>query len=160
MVFFPLLRERCAMSPLFRTSVLFVLLAPLAWGAEPSAEERALRDAGVATDGPGLLAFLRAQTPSPADQARLSAAVGQLGHRSFAVRERASRGLVSAGRPALPLLRPATGASDLEVSRRASRAIEEIERVSYPSLMACALRVLAERRPTGTPEALLAYLPF
>src|SRR5437867_505130 len=79
----------------------------LAEEAGSSPDERMLREQGVATDGPSLLAFLRAQTPSAAEQARLAAAVEQLGHRSFAVRERASKALVAAGRPALPYLRPA-----------------------------------------------------
>jgi hypothetical protein len=142
--------------------LVFILPAQFLSAAEPtlSPEERLLREQGVATDGPGLLAFLRAQIPSSAEQARLSAAVGQLGHRSFAVRERASKALIAAGRPSLPLLRPAVGDNDLEVSRRAQRAIDDIERVGYPALLSSAIRVLAERRPSGAVEALFAYLPF
>src|SRR5438128_2701745 len=96
-----------------------------------SPDEAILRQAGVATDGPALLAFLKAQTPSADDQARLSAALGQLGHRSYALREKATRDLVAAGRPALAYLRPAVSDTDIEVARRAQRAIDEIERVSY-----------------------------
>src|SRR5436309_15616683 len=101
--------------------LVLILPGPSLLGADPvsSPEERLLREQGIAADGPGLLAFLRAQVPSSSEQARLSEAVGRLGNRSFAVRERASKALVAAGRPALPFLRPAVGDSDLEVSRRA-----------------------------------------
>src|SRR5215468_11132106 len=131
------------MAVLSRTSVATLLLAAAgSLAAEPSPDERTLRDAGLGTDGPALLAYLKAQIPSPADQARLGSAVDQLGHRSFSVRERASRTLVAAGRPALPLVRPALSAADLEVSRRAERIVEEIERLSYSSLMCTVVRVL------------------
>jgi hypothetical protein len=87
-------------------------------------------------------------------------AVGLLGNRSYAVRERATRSLILAGRPAISLLRPALASPDLEVARRAERAICEIERVSYVSLLSAAVRVLADRKPAGTTEALLAFAPF
>src|SRR5262245_51849470 len=84
-----------------------------------SPEEQLLREQNIAIDGPGLLAYLKAQTPSPTEQARLAEAVGQLGHRSFHVREKATRSLIAAGRPALSYVRPAVAHEDLEVSRRA-----------------------------------------
>ncbi len=143
---------------------LLVSLLPgqLLQAAEPavSPEERLLREQGVATDGPGLLAFLRAQVPSLGEQERLSATIAQLGHRSFSIREKASKTLVAAGRPALPFLRPALASADLEVARRVERAIDDIERVAHTALLSSAVRVLAEKKPAGTVEALFAYLPF
>jgi hypothetical protein len=90
----------------------------------------------------------------------MSDAVGQLGHRSYPVREKATRSLIAAGRPALSFLRPALDSPDLEVARRAERAIGEIERVSYVSLLTAAVRVLADRKPAGVTEGLLAFSPF
>ena len=64
------------MAVLSRTSVATLLLAAAAGSlaAEPSPDERALRDAGLGADGPALLAYLKAQIPSPSDQARLGSA--------------------------------------------------------------------------------------
>src|SRR5262245_7731032 len=143
--------------------VAVLLIGALARANPPAAahpEEKTLREAGVATDGPGLLAYIKAQTPSAAEQSRLADAVGQLGHRSFAVRERTSRTLVAAGRPSLSFLRPALDSSDLEVARRARRAIDDIERVPFTSVMTSVLHLLAERRPAGVVETLLGYVPF
>jgi outer membrane protein assembly factor BamB len=133
---------------------------PLCASEPVSPEEQLLREQNIATDGPGLLAYLKAQTPSPAEQARLAQAVEQLGHRSFHTREKATRSLIAAGRPALSYLKPAVGNTDLEVSRRAQRIIAEIDRVSQVTLMTAVLQVLSKKRPAGATEALLAYLPF
>src|SRR5438552_3641316 len=72
-----------------------------------AADEAVLHKAGLAADGPALLAFFRRQTLSAADQARLTATVQRLGDAAFVVREKASADLVSAGRSVLPLLRSA-----------------------------------------------------
>jgi HEAT repeat protein len=124
-----------------------------------TAAERALEEAGAATDGPGLLAYIRRHTLSDADQERLAAAVRQLGSIEFEERERASRQLATAGRAALPLLRAALGDPDLEIARRARRCLEEVEQAPTLSLMAQAARLVAERRPPGAVTVLLAYLP-
>src|SRR3954464_2137721 len=70
-------------------------------------EEKVLKDAGLVTDGDTLLKFFRARTPSEADQARLAGLVRDLGSRSFAVRQKASRELAAAGEVAIPLLKAA-----------------------------------------------------
>lgn len=121
--------------------------------------ERVLKDGGVAADGPGLLAFFRARTLSDVDQERLAATVRRLGDDQFPVREKASLDLVTAGRAALPFLRTALNDPDLEIARRASLCLQEITRQPNSVLVAAAARVLADRRPPGTVEALLAYLP-
>ena len=56
---------------------------------------------------------------------RLNAA-GRLGHRSFAIREKAQRELIAAGRSSLRFLRAACKERDIEVVRRAERAIDEM----------------------------------
>jgi hypothetical protein len=150
-----------------RTTLLALGLAVLAAasargepGFDTAEDEKLLHDAGIATDAGGLLSFLRARTPSPADQARLTTRVGDLGSEAFTERERASRELVQAGRFALPLLRPALGSPDLEVARRAARCVEEIERSPAAALLSSAARLTAITRPPGAAETLLAVLPW
>jgi hypothetical protein len=92
------------------------------------------------------------------ERGKLRAAVGRLGHESFAVREKATRELEQAGRSALRLLRPAAADADPEVARRARRCIEAIE--AEADLAGPAVRVLAARKPAGAVEALLACAPF
>src|SRR5690349_6859528 len=82
-------------------------------------DEKLLREAGVGTDAPGLLAYFRSQTLSAADQERLRAAVRRLGDNEFEVRERASKDLAAAGRLAYPYVARALRDPDLEVARRA-----------------------------------------
>src|SRR5262249_28122276 len=95
------------------------------------------------------------------DFRRLAAAVRALGDDDFAVREKASRDLVRAGRPALALLRPALDDPDAEVGRRARACVAEIEQTATSAARAvAAARLLAERPPPGAVETLLAYLPF
>jgi hypothetical protein len=137
---------------------------PLA-AADPDSEpelqhaERILRDAGVPTDGQGLLAYLRARTLSVQDQERLGAMVRLLGDSDFETREKASKDLILAGRAALPHLRSALTDPDLEIRRRAQRCLEEIQRGPVAFLLSAVARVLGDRRPPGAAAALLAYLP-
>src|SRR5437660_2045824 len=60
-------------------------------------DERLVKDARVATDADGLLAFFRQRTLSATDQRTIARLVRQLGSRSYAQREAASRRLVQWG---------------------------------------------------------------
>jgi hypothetical protein len=120
---------------------------------------KALQDARIATDGPGLLAYLKARTPTEEDKARFAQNIKLLGDDAYEVREKATRDLVNAGRLALPFLRPALTAADLEVSRRAEQAIQEIEQNAATALTATVARVLVVRKPPDSVPVLLAYLP-
>jgi PQQ-like domain len=128
-------------------------------GYDPADDAKVLHDAGIGTDAAGLVAFLRAQTPAPSEQARLSARLIDLGSPAFQVRERASHELTEAGRFALPLLRSGLTSSDLEVARRSARCIEAIEQSPAATLVASAARLAAVTRPAGATEALLTILP-
>jgi HEAT repeat protein len=123
------------------------------------ADEKLLRGAGVATDGPGLLAFLRARSPAATEPARLAAAIRRLGDDSFDVREQTSRDLITAGRPAVPLLRRALSDPDAEIARRADRCLLAIDQRSELTLTAAAARLLAARRPPAATGVLLDCLP-
>jgi hypothetical protein len=145
-------------------AVLLVLLAAVAAGRaadDPllAQDEKLLRDARIAPDGPGLLAFFRERTLTEAQKAKLADLVAKLGDDDFDVREKASADLVKAGRLAVPLLRPAVRSRDAEVARRAADCLSTIEQGNEATLAAAAARVLAARKPDGTAAVLLAYLP-
>jgi hypothetical protein len=121
------------------------------------ADEKRLKQAGVPTDGPGLVEYLRGQTPGPVEVMNVKTLVRQLGDRSFAVRERASAGLIALGRTAAPYLRTALGDGDPEVSRRARHCLERLA-VHDGGALPAAVRVLAWRKPDGAESAMLDYL--
>ncbi|MCI0465138.1 MAG: PQQ-binding-like beta-propeller repeat protein [Gemmataceae bacterium] len=128
--------------------------------AEGAADEKLLRDAGLRTDGPGLLEYFRQRTPSGNDRERLAALVQQLGDRTFSKREKATRELITAGERALEFLRAAVkDPSDEEMRRRAEQCVRLIEQVPHGARNAAAARLLAVRRPPGAAAVLLAYLP-
>lgn len=150
-----------------RTFCLVLALLLLLSGrsvAEPDPDlvraEQTLKDADVGMDGPSLLAFFRARTLSPEDQARLGKTVRLLGDDSFEVREQASADLLKAGRSALPYLRKALTDPDVEIVRRAQACLDSIELSRTAPLIMAAARVLGERKPAEAAEVLLAYLPL
>jgi hypothetical protein len=149
--------------------ILAGLVAWLAWAGDPPAQntsivlaqdEQALKNAGIATDGPALLEYFRRRTPSVQEQATLRQRAAQLGSSVFSVRVKATDDLIHAGRPALPYLREIARKSDTEPARRAHYAIGVIEQNTRLGLSATASRVLVERKPAGALETLLAHLPF
>jgi hypothetical protein len=120
--------------------------------------ERALRKIGAATDGNGLLTFIKTHTLTEAQRKRLNAMVRALGSPEYTEREKASRDLIAFGRAALPYLRPAVNDADLETSRRARRCIEQIQRSPNPSMVVLAALLVRERRPAGAVPVLLDCL--
>jgi hypothetical protein len=126
-----------------------------------AADEKALKEVGVKTDGPSLLAFFRRRTLTATDRGKAEELIRQLGAPAFKARELASAALIARGPVVLELLRRAQKNSDLEVSRRAERCIEKIQGKDYaPHVALAAARLIAKRRPEGAPAVLLAYLPF
>jgi hypothetical protein len=150
--------------------MLVLLIVGLAAGlvppraAEPNpvaVDEQTLKDAKVASDGPGLLAFLRKRGISDADLARLKKLIRDLGDDSFETRQKASAKLVEAGAVAVPLLREALKDPDIEIKRRAENCLRRIEETTVSAaVVAAAVRLLAVRKPDGAAAALLAFIPF
>ncbi len=68
-------------------------------------DERLLKDAGIALDDAGLLAFLGERSLDDAGRKKLEELVRQLGHDDFDEREKASKALISRGTLAAPFLR-------------------------------------------------------
>ena len=124
-----------------------------------SADEGALRAAGVETTGPALLALIRKHTPDPAKVEQARRLVRQLGDDRFTAREKASAELVKLGPVAVPFLRDAAKSDDSEVVRRARDCLKKIGEERDNKHMAAVIHLLGRRRPAGTAEALLNYLP-
>jgi hypothetical protein len=154
-----------------RFSVILAVLGVAAWvagGGDPPAktdpllaqDEQILKKAGLATDASALLEYFRRRTPDEAEQKALKQRAAQLGSQVYPVRVKATEELIRAGRSALPVLRDIARKSDTETARRATYCIGVIEQNTQLSLSATASRVLVERNPAGSAEALLAYLPF
>src|SRR5207248_7906002 len=105
-----------------------------------------LLDNGVGKDEKGLRDFFRKRTPTADDQKEIDALVQDIGARSFARRERATKGLIAWGPAALEALRKATHDPDIEIIRRAERCLAEIER-GGTELPIAAIRHVARRKP-------------
>ena len=149
------------LAPGLAFALLFSSRPLLADEPSPAAQdEKTLKEARVAVDGPGLLEFFRKRTLSNADQERIKKLVSELGDDSFEVRQNASAQLVAVGSPAVPFLKEAIkNPDDIEVVRRAQACLKQIETGSSSAIIAAAARLLAARKPAGTAEVLLAYLP-
>jgi hypothetical protein len=123
-------------------------------------DEATCRAGGVGVSGPELIDFFRKRTPDPSLQRRLTRLVQDLDAATFPARQQAARQLVELGPSALSFLRQALRGNSLEMTRRAERCIEEIERRHNLALPAAAARLLRTRLPEGACTALLAYIPF
>src|ERR1700730_650153 len=95
--------------------------------ADFAADEKLLQEANIATDGPGLLEFIRMRILMTADIERMDVLVEHLGDRQFKNREQAARDLKAIGTASLSRLRRALKARDAESRRRATQIIEVIE---------------------------------
>jgi HEAT repeat protein len=124
------------------------------------AELAILRDKNVQNDGASLLAFFKKRTMSEATRKKVAGLIQLLGDEEFAVREKATTDLIEIGAAARPMLSAALRDTDLEVRRRARRALEAIGPAAGDmALLPAAARLLAHRKPPGTAEVLLEFLP-
>ncbi|MFO0846464.1 MAG: HEAT repeat domain-containing protein [Gemmataceae bacterium] len=122
-------------------------------------EEQRLKGAFQPTDGPGLVAFLRARAAGAASPERLAELVEALEGKGGAARLKACGELVAAGPPAIPPLRRAARDVDSPEAAGLARQCLKLLEDDPGQLTTAAVRLLVARRPAGTAEALLAYLP-
>jgi hypothetical protein len=142
------------------TTAFSGLAAPPDGGDKAALEDVCLlNNAGVETDGPGLVAFFRKQALTDEKRRAIREAIGQLGDDSFEVRENATRKLIALEEAAEPALRRVLAHRDLEIRRRAKRCLDALNDISPTVLRAAAARVLVARKPPGAVEVLLAFLP-
>ena len=96
---------------------------PLLRGERLAADVKLLQDAGVKTDGPGLVEFFRKQTVSEEQRREVGKLIKQLGDDDFEVRENATKKLTALRHAAAPALRQARNQRDVEVVRRAEQCL-------------------------------------
>jgi len=124
-----------------------------------SGDEALLHPLGISTDGPGLLRYFRLRTQGEATPERLAALIEQLGDKSPMVARKACGELASLGAPAIPSLRKAVKDPDEQQTvRMAELCLHALEQ-QPGQLSSAAARLLGQRRPRGTAETLLAFLP-
>ena len=128
--------------------------------ADFAEDERLLKDAKIATDGPGLLEFIRQRILTTAEIEHIDFLVERLADREFRNREQATTDLKAIGTASLPKLRLALKSKDAESRRRAADIIEDIESGSMAARLTAAARLLQNRRSEATVGVLIDYLPF
>jgi hypothetical protein len=143
--------------------VVCLSLGPKAWPGqnedELAADRKALKEASVATDEPGLLEFFRKRTGSERQRRLIAEFIKQLGDDDFLVRERATRELQDLGPAARSALQQAKNHEDAEVASRAKLCLEALGSGSHGELLARAARVLSTHKSAQAVEVLLAFLP-
>jgi HEAT repeat protein len=148
--------------PAMCLGVVLVACGP-AFGAPPYGvrpdDEKRLKDARVAVDGPGLVEYLRSQILSGAEQARARALIARLGSDSFEERRRASARLAELGPRVRPMLQRGLGSPDEEINDRLRELLVALEKDQGPKLRAAAVRLLRGKASAGAVSALLDLLP-
>jgi hypothetical protein len=116
-----------------------------------------LSKAGIASESPKLVEYLRKRMPTGGDGSRIKVLIEQLGDDSFATREQAVKDLIAIGAAAVPQLREAAESSDTEVKRRAKQCLKEIGDIADEQSLLAAIRILGWRKPAGAAELLLDW---
>ena len=122
-------------------------------------DEDTVKTANLATDAPALMEFFKKHTIGEVDRERIKKLISDMGDDSFEVRQKASEQLVLIGVGARDLLRDAVQNPDVEISIRATRVLDQIEKDGGPPVVCAAARLLAARNPDGAAEVLLNFLP-
>jgi HEAT repeat protein len=112
------------------------------------------------TDGARLLDEFRSRTTSNEDHALITSLIAKLGSPATETREQASTDLFTLGKKAASLLRRAVHDGHPRIGPFAAKCLDAIEKDNPDPLPGAAPRLLALRKPEGTVETLLAYLPF
>src|SRR5699024_6080558 len=103
----------------------------------------------------------RSRTLRDEERDSVARQIRQLGAESYRQREQAHRALIHGGPKIQELLRSFLGDADREIVRRVERCLQHIQETdASPEAYAAAVRLLTVRKPAGTAEVMLAYLPF
>lgn len=125
-----------------------------------AADERLVKQAGLASDGPALLALLRANTPDDGTRARIKQLIGQLSDKSFGKREQASAELGGLGLKAAAALREARRSADPETARRAENCLRRLRESAATKALAPTARLLVKHKPPQAIDVLFDFLPW
>jgi HEAT repeat protein len=124
-------------------------------------EEQVLWGAGLSTEGEALIEYFRARTQPQADLDQLVAVARQLGEADPATRARAAAKLLARGPSAVPALRHVLNELDNPLAaQQARRTLDAIEGQRRTEISIAAAKLLAVRKPAGSTETLLAFLPL
>lgn len=125
-------------------------------------DEEILRRAKLSTDAPALLDFFRKRILPEKDRPAVQRLVQRLGSPSYHIREKAMLALIERGIASVEILRTVLPeATDAESIRRIETSLARIQENDVSvEVPAAAVRVLAQHKPAGMNETLLAYLPF
>lgn len=138
-----------------------LVLAPISAAADlppVQTDEQALKEAGLPSDGPGLVQYFRRRALQDVPAEKIKGLIRQLGDDDFDTRENASAALIDLGQRAAPFLLNARASLDAEVARRAEACLQQIKGGVDKGVETAAIRVLAIRTPAEAAEALLAFL--
>jgi HEAT repeat protein len=125
------------------------------------AEESALGAARLPATDRAILNFFHKRAQAPPSRAAIEPLARALGSENATEADDAHGELVSIGAPVVPVLREVANRVDaVRASRRAKEVLQLIEGPGADRLPVEAARLLAARKPPGTAEALLGYLPF
>lgn len=137
-----------------------VVLPHIANGADDP-DEAALVSAGLSHEPSDLLTFIKTRSQTTANPDILKALVADLGQVDPKVSEKAYAGLLMQGPLAVPTLRRAINElQDKSLAERARKCLAAIEGRAGGDLVSAVIRTLAVKKPLGTVEALLEYIPY
>ncbi len=138
-----------------------MVIAPTTATEEGKAEgdEGTLRSVGISIDDAGLLNYFRLRSQGTAKPERLAALIEQLGDKSTVVARRASGELAALGAPAIPALRQAVKDPDQQQTASMAQSCLNALEQQPGRLSTAAARLLSQRHPPGSAEALLTFLP-
>ena len=132
-------------------------------GADEASREKA-RDAWAAwwlgTEGPALLEEFTRRTLTDDLREKALVLIRQCGDESFDVREKASNDLAAMGSAIAGLLRQFANDGDLEITQRIRKVLQGIEKDKSLPLSPVFPRLVALRKPAGSAEAVINFLPF
>lgn len=132
---------------------------PAASPTSEGGDEGLLRSLGISTNGAGLLSYFHSRSRGEAKPERLAALIEQLGDTSPIAARKACGELAAIGPAAVPVLRRAVKDPDrYQIARLAQRCLHILEQ-NPGQLSSAAVRLIAQYRPPGTTEALLAFAP-
>jgi HEAT repeat protein len=112
------------------------------------------------SESPTLLNEIKKRTLTEQLSASAKALIEKLGDDSFEVRQKSEEDLRKMGGMIIPLLRQALKNPDLEIRNRSHKVLATLEMDKNIPLSPVIPRLLALRKPKGTAEAVLEYIPF
>jgi HEAT repeat protein len=145
----------------FPLLALTLALGALPAGAADDPDEAAVKAAGLSPEPAALLDFIQQRARETAAADELAPLVKDLGSTDAKAAEKAAAALIARGPLATAALRRA--ANDLAnkpLAERARKALGYTEGRQGSDLAGAVVRLLGTRKPPGSVEALLAYLPY